>query len=442
MNSTAEAMHAEKAHESVSINQPAGQTHKGTRPRIVVIGAGFGGLSVAKALARHNVDVLVVDRNNYHGFWPLLYQVATAGLEPESIGYPVRAILRKYKNVGFQMADVQGIDFEARQVITDYAPLPYDYLVVAAGSANNYFGNDALAEHTLGMKDIDDAEHLRNHVLGAFENAAREENTAKRKALLTFVMIGGGPTGVELAGAFAELIRHVMRHDYPMLDLSEARTILVEATDKVLAPFHPSLQKIAISKLERLGVEVMTSMPVKSVVDGTITFGDGTRLEAETVVWAAGVRAASIADAMGVEQGRAARVKVTTELHLPEHREVFVIGDMAYLEGYKGGAYPMVAPVATQQGKLAARNIVAQLEGTPMKAFQYFDKGQMATIGRSSAVLESAGIRMSGLFAWIGWLVVHLIELIGFRNRVLVLANWTYNYLTYDRGVRIITRRR
>lgn len=427
--------------DATPIKHVAAGVHKSSRPRVLVIGAGFGGLSTARTLAKSGVDVLVLDRNNYHGFWPLLYQVATAGLEAEAIAYPVRGILRKHRNIGFEMAEVSGVNFEQKKVLTDLEPLYYDYLVIAAGSANNYFGNDALAENTFGMKDINEAEQLRNHVLSAFESAARENDPQKRAALLTFVLIGGGPTGVELAGAFSELISHVMRHDYPMLDIAEARTILVEAMDKILAPFHPSLQQAAMRKLKKLGVEVMTSMPVKSVEDGLITFANGNVLLAKTVVWAAGVRAAAIADVLGVEQARGARVKVTPQLHLPENSQVFVIGDMAYLEGYKGGPYPMVAPVAVQQGKLAARNILAQVEGKAMKAFEYFDKGQMATIGRSSAILEGFGIRMSGLLAWFGWLFVHLMVLVGFRNRLVVLANWAYNYFTYDRGVRIITRK-
>lgn len=411
------------------------------KPRVVIVGAGFGGMSAARALRKQPVEVTVVDRNNYHGFWPLLYQVATAGLEPESIGYPVRGILRKVPNASFQMAEVRAIDFEAKQVITDADPLPYDYLVLAAGSANNYFGNDELAQYTFGMKDIAEAEALRNHVLGSFEKAAREVDPQRRAALLTFVIVGGGPTGVELAGAFAELIRHTLNRDYPMLDVKDTQVMLVEALDKILQPFHPNLQKVARKRLEQLGVKVRTGLPVASVEADCVSFKDGSQVQAHTVIWAAGVRAATIADDLGVEQGRGARVKVTPQLNLDKRPEVFVIGDMAYLEGYKGGSYPMVAPVAIQQGKRAAQNILAQLAGKPLQPFEYFDKGQMATIGRSSAILEAFGVRMSGFLAWIGWLFIHLISLIGFRNRLIVLANWAYNYFTYDRGVRIITRK-
>jgi NADH dehydrogenase len=409
------------------------------RPRVVVVGAGFGGLSAGRALAGQDVDVLILDRNNYHGFWPLLYQVATAGLEAESIAYPVRAILRKHHNLTFEMVEVRGIDFEHKQVLTDGTPIDYDYLILAAGSANNYFGNDALAARTYGLKDLDDAERLRNRILSAFERAVREPDPARRAALLTLVIVGGGPTGVELAGAFAELIRHVLRKDYPMLDVSQARVLLVEASDQILASFPASLQRTARRRLERMGVEVKLNTAVTSVDDDLVVFKDGTRLDAGTVVWAAGVRAAPLADMLDVPRGRNARVSVEPTLNLPDRPEVFVIGDMAYLEGYHGNrAYPMVAPVAIQQGRRAARNIIAQLRGRPMRPFRYFDRGQMATIGRRAAVLDAFGVRLSGFIAWLGWLFIHLIELIGFRNRLIVLANWAYNYFTYDRGVRLI----
>jgi len=410
------------------------------RPRVVVVGAGFGGLSVARTLARADVDVLVLDRNNYHGFWPLLYQVATAGLEPESIAYPARAILRKYANADFLMAEVRSVDFERKLVLTDGAPIAYDYLVLAAGSANNYFGNDQLAEHTFGMKDLNEAEQLRSQVLLAFERAVREPDEQKRAALLTFVIVGGGPTGVELAGAFAELIRHVLRKDYPMLDVGQARVILVEAGDRVLASFPPKLQRRALQRLRKMGVEVRFGAAVAMADDTTVTFKDGRTLATNTVVWAAGVRGARLADALNVALGRGARVKVEPTLNIPGRPEVFVIGDMADLQSYKNGlSYPMVAPVAIQQGQQAADNILAQIDKRPQRAFRYFDKGQMATIGRRSAVFDAFGIRMSGFIAWIGWLFVHLIELIGFRNRLIVLSNWVYNYFTYDRGVRLIS---
>jgi NADH dehydrogenase len=417
-----------------SISRPSG------RPRVVVVGAGFGGLHVAAKLAHADVDVLVLDRNNYHGFWPLLYQVATAGLDPASIAYPARAILRKYHNTQFLMTEVTGVDFERKLVLSGSQALPYDYLVLAAGSANNYFGDTALAAHTFGMKDLDEAEQLRNQLLRSFERAVVEPDPARRAALLTLVIVGGGPTGVELAGAFAELIRHVLRKDYPMLDVAQARVLLIEASDRILASFPERLQRSARKRLEKMGVEVKLHAAVAAVDGDTITFKDGTQLSSSTVVWAAGVRAAELVDALGLAVGRGARVKVTPELNLPDRPEVFVIGDMAYLEGYKGGqAYPMVAQVAMQMGTQAARNILALAERRPLAPFHYFDKGQMATIGRRAAVFDAFGIRLTGFFAWIGWLFVHIIYLIGFRNRLIVLTNWAYNYFTYDRGVRLIT---
>jgi NADH dehydrogenase len=409
------------------------------RPRVVIVGAGFGGLHAARALAGADVDVLVLDRNNYHGFWPLLYQVATAGLEAESIAYPVRAILRKHHNATFELVEVKGADFERQQVLTDGTPIDYDYLILAAGSANNYFGNDALAERTYGLKDLGDAERLRNRVLSAFERAVRETDSERRKALLTFVIVGGGPTGVELAGAFAELIRHVLRKDYPMLDVAQARVLLVEATDRVLASFPPSLQRSALRRLARMGVEVRLNSAVAAVEDARVVFKDGTAIAAGTVVWAAGVRAAQLSDALDVTRARSARIPVAPTLNLPDRPEVFVVGDMAYLEGYHGGAYPMVAQVAMQMGKQAGRNILADLRGDPRQPFRYFDKGQMATIGRRAAVLDAFGVHLGGFLAWLGWLFIHIMYLVGFRNRLGVLTNWAYNYFTYDRGVRLIT---
>lgn len=411
------------------------------RPRIVIIGCGFGGLTAARDLASSDVDLLVIDRNNYHGFWPLLYQVATAGLETESIAYPVRAILRDYPNTNFMMAEVEHVDFVARRVHTDNGTVDYDFLVMAAGSANNYFGNARLGAETYGLKHADDAELLRNHVLAAFEHAASEGDPDRRRELMTLAVVGGGPTGVELAGAFVELIRHALRHDYPNLDLNPAHVVLIEASDKILAPFPPKLREAGMHQLERMGVEVRLNTMVQNVSGNLVTFKDGSTLRAGTVVWAAGVRAAELSDHIDVAQARGGRVKVTPALNLASYPEVFVIGDMAYLEGYKkpDQPYPMVAPVAVQQGKLAARNIKALLSERPLRRFRYFDKGNMATIGRRFAVLDSFGIRLTGMPAWMGWLFVHLMELVGFRNRVLVLINWAYNYFTYDRGVRLIT---
>lgn len=412
------------------------------RPRVVIVGAGFGGINAAHVLAKTDVEALLIDKNNYHGFWPLLYQVATAGLEPESIAYPVRAIFRKYRNISFRMATVSGVDFDKKLVLTDNGPAPYDYLILAAGSTNNYFGNNTLAQQTYGLKDIDDAERLRNELLSAFEKAASEPDPERRQKLLTFVIIGGGPTGMELSGAFSELIYGVLRKDYPTLDVSQARVILLEASDKILAAFPESLQKSALRKLKSMNVEVRMGVPVASVESGKVILNDGSEIHASLVIWAAGVRAAALTDTLGAELARGARVKVQPTLNLAAHPEVFVIGDMAYLEGYKKGeAYPMVAQVAIQQGKSAARNILEQARGRPMRPFHYFDQGTMATIGRRAAVMDAFGVRLSGRLAWFGWLFIHIMYLIGFRNRLIVLTNWAFNYFTFERGVRLITGR-
>ncbi len=408
-------------------------------PRVVVIGSGFGGMQVAHKLAGHNVEVRLLDRSNYHGFWPLLYQVATAGLEPESIAYPIRAIIREHTNVTFQLGEVERIDFDERRVYTNDWSVDYDYLVIAAGSANNFFGNKNLETHTHGLKDLREAVQLRNRALSAFELAARESDPKKREAFLTFVIIGGGPTGVELAGAFSELIRHVLRKDYPMLDVSQARIVLVEAHESVLGSFSPSLQKSATHQLERMGVELKLNSMVADVDEHGVTLKDGNYIACQTVIWAAGVRGAKLAEKVGLPLARGARVPVEKTLTLPGRPEVFVIGDVSYLEDKHGQPYPQVAQVAIQQGKRAAQNVLAQIHRHPMKPFHYLNKGSMATIGRRSAVLEIGEIRLSGFWAWVTWLVVHITFLIGFRNRLIVLTNWAYYYFTYDRGQRIIT---
>jgi NADH dehydrogenase len=411
------------------------------RPQVVIVGAGFGGLSAARVLAGADVDVLLVDRNNYHGFWPLLYQVATAGLEPESIAYPVRAITRDFPNVDFRLAEVSGVDFAGKHVKTSVGDLPYDYLILAAGSANNYFGNKNLAENTLGMKDIDDAEKLRNHILRQFELAASENDLARRQMLMTIVLVGGGPTGVELAGAISELIRHVLRKDFPSLDLRHARVVLIEHGAEVLSTFSVPLQRAAQRRLEKIGVELRFGYSVERVESSTVFMKEGASIDAGTVIWTAGVRASQVADALGVKQARGARVVVEPTLHVPDRPEVYVVGDMAYLDGYKPDvAYPMVAQVAIQMGEQAAQNVLAQVHGFSQRRFRYFDKGQMATIGRRAAVFEAFGVRATGRIAWFGWLFVHLLYLVGFRNRLIVLTNWVFNYFTYERGVRLITR--
>jgi NADH dehydrogenase len=370
-------------------SEQAGAEQAAPRPRVVIVGGGFGGLSAARALGNADMDVLVLSRTNYHGFWMMLYQVAAAQLEAETIASPIRKLLRRYHNVRFQIADVQGVDLERKLVLAGEESIPYDYLILAAGSATNYFGNDRYSASTLSIHDVAEAERLRDHVLLAFERAAREPDPARRAELMTIAVIGGGPTGVELAGAFAELLRGALRKDYPALDMRAARVVLIDGGATLLATFPASLQLSARRKLERLGVELRLGAAVTNVEAGTIALGDGSTLAAGTVVWAAGVRAAPLVDALGVALGRAARVKVAPTLQVPKHPEVFVVGDMAYLEDERGQAYPMVAQVAIQQGKRAARNIRELARGRHPRPFHYFDKGQMALVGRVAALFDS-----------------------------------------------------
>lgn len=408
------------------------------RPRVVIIGAGFGGLEVARGLRGAPVEVLLLDRNNYHGFWPLLYQVATAGLEPQQIAQPVRAIIRRWRNVRFQLASVEAIDREQRVVITDRGRFTYDQLVVAAGSATNFYGLQTIREHGFELKDVPDALALRNHLITRFERAVTENDPERLQQLLTFVVVGGGPTGVEVAGALIELFRHVMSKDYPTIDFDRVRVILLEAADRVLLAFPPSLSRKAERRLQKMGVELRLGASVVGFEDGHLRFKDGTTLPTETVVWAAGIQGTPLGATLGVELQRGGRVAVTPELHLPGDPQVWVVGDLAHLAAPDGKPYPQLATVAMQQGRLVARNIVGQMQGQPLASFRYTDKGAMATIGRRSAVARVWNLSWSGPIAWLLWLAVHLFYLIGFRNRVLVLINWAYNYFTYDRGARAL----
>ena len=405
---------------------------------MVIVGAGFGGLRVAQGLRGAPVRVTVIDRHNYHTFVPLLYQVATAGLEPEEIAQPVRRILRGARNAGFRLATATGVDLERRRLLTDGGELAYDYLVLAAGSATNYFGLDSLAETAAALRDLDDAEHLRDRVLSAFEAAAVEDDPQRRRELMTVVIVGGGPTGVELAGALAELRRHVLPDDYPDLDPASARILLLEATGRILPGMPRRLQAKAQSKLRELGVELVLDAPVGDADKDGVTLRSGERIAAGVVVWVAGVRAVPLAEALPGDTGANGRVPVSETLQLSGYPEVYVIGDMAHVGGPEARPHPMMAPVAIQQGTLVAENIRRSLEGRPAKRFVYKDRGSMATIGRAAAVAHIYGVQLSGFVAWIVWLTVHLIWLIGFRNRLLVLVNWGWNYLTYERAVRLI----
>lgn len=407
---------------------------------MVIVGGGFGGLEAAKALKGSPVRITLVDRSNHHLFQPLLYQVAMAGLSPAEIAAPIRAILKHQVNCRVLLGEVTRVELDTRQVQLDHGDiLTYDYLVVAAGAKTNFFGNQAWARHALGLKSLDDAVEVRRRVLLAFEAAERESDLDARRRLLTFVVIGGGPTGVELAGGMAELGRFVLADDFRVLSDQEPRVVLIEATDRLLPGMADKLASAAASQLEDLGVELRLNTRVTDISEHGVRLGDEW-LRASTVVWSAGVCARSLAARIGTETGAGGRVKVEQDCSVAGHPEVSVIGDMAHFvpEGSER-PLPGVAQVAMQQGRFVARQIERQLAGKPTQTFKYFDKGMMATIGRSRAVAESGRMKLSGFSAWIAWLFIHVIYLIGYRRRLIVLLQWTWSYLTYKRGARLIT---
>ncbi|HLZ08277.1 MAG TPA: NAD(P)/FAD-dependent oxidoreductase, partial [Chloroflexota bacterium] len=410
------------------------------RPRVVVVGAGFGGLSVVRGLSGAAADVLVVDRHNYHTFQPLLYQVATAGLEPEDIAHPIRRNLRGFRNVSFRLATVAGVDLANKRLQTDVGPITYDFLVLAAGSQTNYFGV-SLAEKAFGLKDLSEAIDLRNHLLVCYERALDETDPARRQALLTFVIAGGGPTGVELAGALAELTRVVLARDYPEVDVNDTRVILVEGLTTLITTFDPKLQAVAIRELGKKGVKVKLGAQIKSYDGRTIHLSDGSVIQSRTLVWAAGVRAADLGSTLGMTLTRGGRVPVEATLQVIGHPDVYVVGDLAGFDAL-GQQLPMVAPVAIQQGAHVANNLRRQLAGRPLLNFAYRDRGSMATIGRNEAVAQIGRFRFTGFPAWIVWLTLHLVQIISVRNRILILVNWIWDYLFFDRAVRLITRDR
>lgn len=407
------------------------------KPRVVVIGAGFGGLRVAKGLRGKGFEVVVIDQHNYHTFMPLLYQVATAALEPEQIVYPVRGIFDT-RSIKFLLARVESVNLETRTLHTTVGPVEYDYLALAAGSVTNFFGQTEIESVALGLKDLWEAEMLRNHVLTMFERANHETDPARRDAMLTFTIVGGGPTGVELSGSLSELIYDDLAEDYPQLDFNRIKVILLEAAPYLLAAFDESLREATVNRLAKMGVEVRLNAAVATATPEAVYLQDGTVIPSHTLIWAAGVRAADLAGKLGVPQGRGGRVPVLPTLQLADAPNVFVIGDMAYYE-QDSKPLPQVAPVAIQQGELAAANIQRLARGEPLKPFAYKDKGSLATIGRSAAVAQVGRVKLTGFPAWVTWLVVHLIQLIGFRNRLMVLINWGYNYVLGKRGVRLIT---
>lgn len=416
------------------------------RRHVVVIGGGFGGLAAVKRLKRAPVHVTLVDRSNHYLFQPLLYQVAMAGLAPAEIAVPIRSILRRQENAKVLLADVTEIDLSARLVHTrECPPMAYDFLILAYGAENSYFGHDDWARVAPGLKDLDDAVEIRRRVLLAFEAAEREEDANERRRHLTFVVIGGGPTGVELAGAIAELATFVLARDFRSIRPDATRVVLVEGSERILASFDPELSARARKSLLQMGVEVRTNTRVTHIDAAGIACG-GERIEASTVLWAAGVRAKALGASLGVPTDRQGRVVVADDCSIPGHPDVFVIGDAARFvpEGTEE-PLPGVSPVAMQQGRFVARQIARRVdseEEVARERFVYFDKGIMATIGRSRAVARIGRLRLSGFIAWIAWLFAHILYLIDFRNRILVLIDWAWSYFTYERGSRLITGRR
>ena len=406
------------------------------RKRVVVIGGGFGGLWAVRKLEAAPVSITLIDRCNHHLFQPLLYQVATAGLAAPSIAAPLRHILRDQRNVTVLMGEVLGIDTAARQVSLADRQIPYDYLLVASGATHAYFGHDQWAQFAPGLKTLDDAFLIRRRVLSAFEEAEAATTEAERAACLTFAVIGGGPTGAELAGTLAEIARHTLSRDFRHIDTRKARIMLIEAGPRVLSTFTPKLANKARLQLERLGVEVHTGVPASEIGAGFLRFGDQ-RIAARTILWAAGVAASPLGKQLDAELDRAGRVRVRPDLSLASHPEIFVAGDLASLE-QDGKPVPGVAPAAKQMGAQAARNILARLAGRETTPFHYTDFGALATIGRHSAIAQLPKLQFSGALAWWFWLVLHIYFLIGFRSRLIVLINWAWAYFTYARGARII----
>ncbi len=458
-------------------------------PRVLIVGAGFGGLNAAQALANLPVQITVIDRQNFHTFQPLLYQVATAGLSPGEIAAPIRSILRSHKNIAVLMAEVTGFDLAHRVVKIPDAEIPYDYLIVAAGATHSYFGHDEWEPYAPGLKTIEDALEIRRRVLLAFELAERQALSGETATPLNFVVVGGGPTGVELAGTLAEISRHALAHEFRSIDPARTHILLLEGGPRVLPAYAEDLSRSAEEQLHHLGVEVRTSSVVTQIEPGTVDVG-ATRLPATVILWAAGVAASPLGKSLGMPVDRAGRVLVEPDLSLPGHPEVFVIGDLAALKDKQGKLLPGVAPVAIQEGRFVAKLIREELKASGIKpagiksvgtksagappfsrtlpgrgreagdfelhsdlqsdvppnvhpdsrpAFHYWDKGSLATIGRAAAVAQFGRIHISGFIAWLSWLFVHILFLIGFRNRLLVFIQWAWSYVTYERGARLIT---
>ena len=409
-----------------------------TRTRVVVVGAGFGGLEAARALARLPVDVVVVDKKNHHTFQPLLYQVATAGISAGEIAAPIRWILRRPKNVEVLMAEVLDFDLRRKTVRLADFELAYDYLVVASGARHSYFGHEEWEPLAPGLKTVEDALEIRRRVLLAFELAEKQAAAGGVPVEVNFVIVGGGPTGVELAGTLAEIAHRVLRDDFRLIDPKRTRILLLEGGPRILPAYAPELSESAVRQLERLGVEVQTSAMVTGITPGAV-WVESQPIPASVILWAAGVAASPLGEKLGAPRDRAGRVRVQADLSIPGHPEVFVIGDLAAFPDEAGQLLPGVAPVAMQQGRHVAKIIAADLQSSRRPPFHYVDKGSLATIGRAAAVAQFKRVHISGYFAWLAWLFIHILFLIGFRNRLTVLIQWAWSYFTYQRGARLIT---
>ncbi|HET7142458.1 MAG TPA: NAD(P)/FAD-dependent oxidoreductase, partial [Anaerolineales bacterium] len=403
-------------------------------PHILIIGAGFAGLETARGLANAPVRVTLIDKNNHHLFQPLLYQVAIAGLLPSQIAQPVRTIFRKQKNLTFQMGEVSTINLDAKYIKLNGSVIAYDYLIVAVGGRTNFLGFDIIEKDGFQIKDLDTAIKTRNHLLSMFEQASHEGDAEKRKALLTFVIVGGGPTGVETAGALSELISHVMVKDYPRLMLSDARVVLLEAAANLISTYPEELRRATSKLLKKKNVDIRLNTKLENFNGQRVTLGDGSSIETQTVIWTAGVKATEVVEGLSVEKASAGRVRILPTLQLPEHPETFVIGDAAFLEE-NGSPLPMLSTVAIQQGVLAAKNIRRMMNNKAPESFHYKDPGLLATIGRNAAVARIFGISFSGFIAWVIWVFLHIYRIIGFRNRLIVMFNWAWDYFFYDNQV-------
>jgi len=407
------------------------------RPRVVIVGAGFAGLWATRALAGKEVDVILIDRQNYHTFLPLLYQVSAAEIEPEGIAYPVRSILRGMKNVTFDMAVVLHIDSENKKVICEDHEVPFDYLILAAGSTTAFFKVEGAEQFSFQLKTIDQAIVLRNHILARFEHAAHEKDETELAKRLTFVIVGGGATGIEFIGAFSELIHGPVEKDFPEIDMSKVKIILIEGKDCLLPMMPPTLRDYTVQKLREKGVEVCLQAIVEHVDENGVTLRDGRRINSETVIWTAGVKGNLAEDMLDIPLTRDQRIEAQCTLQVPGHSNIYVAGDLAMVR-FKDGFVPMVAPTAMVMGETAAKNILRQIRGEAQLAYEYHDKGSMVVIGRNGGVAAVGKLKFKGFAAWIMWLVVHLMKLIGFRNRLLVLINWAWDYLFFERSIRLI----